>query len=134
MEKELKVINIPASGQKDWYGGAYCIAFVYSKYKGNFIVKGYRKEVKDYIESNYTHYFVNYTLWHHKTFRSIWSFCNEDFYIIQPDRKRTKPTKHNRNIPHYKWRVTNLSKDNTISLEFRRLPKRWVSEFDNLIS
>jgi hypothetical protein len=132
MEKELKVIEVPASGNPDWYDGAYCLVFVYSKYKGNFVVKGYRGEVEKYLKDNYTHYFANYTLWSSYGFRSIWRFWNDNYHIYQPDRRRQKPDRDYPNKPHYKWRLHNYSKENKISLEFRRFPKRWIKEFDNL--
>lgn len=132
MKKELEVIEVPASGNPDWSGGAYCLVFVYSKYKGNFVLKGYRKEVKEYLEKNYTHYFANYTLWSNIGFRSIWSFWVQGYYILEPNRKRTKPDKMYSNKPMYKWSLRNFSKENSTNLKFRRFPKMWIKEFDNL--
>jgi len=135
MKKDLNVIHIEPSGKKSWSGGAYTIAFVYSKHKGNFIVKGYYDEVKSYIKKTYTHYFVNYTLWStnflkQKEFRSIWYFWNEKYHISKPDRRRTKSTSYYKNNPCYKWVISCW--DGDFKKEFRRLPKRWINEFDNL--
>lgn len=134
MNKELKVIEVPSSGNKDWYGGAYCIVFVYSKYNGNFILKGYRDEVSKYLSNNYTHYFANYTLWYKKQFRTIWVFWKSNYYICVPDRHKQKPSYFNKTPrkPEYKWVLTNFSKENNIKLKFRRFPKRWIPEFDKL--
>lgn len=125
MKKELNVIEVPASGNKDWGGGAYCIVFLYTKHKGNLVVKGYRDEVDDYIKSNYTHYFANYTLWSEKGFRSIWRFWNDRFYIISPDRGINR----HRSRTNYKWRITNFNKK---TISFRRFPNRWIPQFDEL--
>lgn len=132
MKKQLEVIEVPASGKPNWYQGAYCLVFVYSKYKGNFMLKGYRFEVQEYLKENYTHYFVNYTLWSNEGFRSIWSFWKDGYYISQPDRKRTKPDSMYLNKPKYKWSLHNFSKENRVDLKFRRFPKIWIKEFDNL--
>jgi hypothetical protein len=132
MEKELNVIEVPASGKSDWYGGAYCIAFVYSKYKGNFVLKGYVDEVKAYLKNNYTHYFVNLTLWSSHGFRSIWDFWKDNYHISQPDRRRVKPVRHYKNKPEYKWVLKAFYKDDNTALKFKRFPKRWIPEFDNL--
>ena len=135
MKKELKIIEVPASGIKDWYGGAYTIAFVYSKNNGNFIVKGYYEEVNTYIEKTYTHYFVNYTLWssnflHEKQFRTIWKFWISKYHIQPPDRKRVKPSPYYKNTPCYKWVLSRWGSD--FKKEFRRFPKHLINEFDNL--
>ena len=128
MEKELQVIEVPASGRRNWGGGAYTIAFLYTKKHGNLIVKGYFDEVKEYIKQNYTHYFVNYTLWSNKQFRSIWYFWIDNYYISEPSRKKSNGIK-----PHYKWRLKRFfSNDVDMMYEFRRFPKRWIKEFDNL--
>ena len=127
-KKELNVIEVPASGRKNWSGGAYTIAFLYTKNNGNLIVKGYYDEVKDYIKNNYTHYFVNFTLWSNKQFRDIWYFWLSNYYIAEPDRKKIKGRK-----PRYKWVVRKFfSNDVENKLQFRRFPKRWIKEFDNL--
>jgi hypothetical protein len=133
MEKEFNVIEISPTGNKQWGGGAYTIAFLYTKSNGNLIVKGYYDEVKDYINNNYTHYFINYTLWSKYGFRSIWRFWKDGYYIHQPDRKRDKPTKYYKNTPRYKWEfIYHDVNDVRRVMEFRRFPKRWIKEFDNI--
>ena len=130
MKKELNVIEIAPTGKKECGGGAYCIAFVYSKFNGNFIVKGYHSEVKDFIAQTYTHYFVNYTLWSAFGFRSIWGFWKSGWYIHKPDRKREKPCSYYKAIPRYKWELMNFGDDK--KFKFRRFPKRWISLFDEI--
>lgn len=129
-KKELNVIHVPASGVKQWGGGAYCITFVYSKLKGNFILKGYYEEVRNYLKQNYTHYFVNYTMWSEFGFRSTWTFWKDGWYIRQPDRQRTRPCSYHEAIPKYKWELMNFGVDK--KFKFRRFPKRWIKLFDEL--
>jgi len=122
-KKTLPVIEVPASGVSNWSGGAYTLSFVYSN-KGNFLVKGYLREVEDYIKKNFPRYFVNHTLWK-KDFlgrsihRSIWKFWKDGVYVTKPDRRsRSK-----------KWKFTYFS-PNQPKLEFKRLPKSWIPELN----
>lgn len=50
-EKKLPLFEIPASNEKGWAGGAFCTVFVVSKDYGNYMCTGYRKEVKEFIQS-----------------------------------------------------------------------------------
>ena len=79
--KKYPVIEIPADGKSGMMGGAYCLCFVYTKHKGNVILKGFMREVEEYLKKNYTHYFCNFSLWHCGENRDIWKFCNI-FFII----------------------------------------------------
>lgn len=68
MRKKLwkDVREIPASGIPNWGGGAYTLAFVYST-EGNFLCKGYFKEVEEYLKGladSGLKFFVNYSLRH----------------------------------------------------------------------
>lgn len=36
----FRIIDIPASGNANWWEGAYTLCFVYSKHEGNFILRG----------------------------------------------------------------------------------------------
>ena len=135
-------IKVRPSGKSSWYGGAYTIAFVYSN-KGNFIVKGYIAEVEEYLKSLHDKgykYFVNFSLWSRNEFsntkqhRNIWKFWNKDYSIYEPQKKRVskRDKEHNRN----KWRISKYfswnKSENDIELIFKRLPKRWIPEMDNL--
>ena len=120
MNKEWLVTEVKASGISGWSGGAFTIAFVYSN-KGNFIVKGYHKEVKDHllglISKGYR-FFVNLSLrhtpgWQVKTgHRDIWKFWNEllpyesdarklGFRLYERDYKKQKY-----GLTNYKWNIT----------------------------
>jgi hypothetical protein len=126
MKKELTPIEVLSTGNRGWSEGAYVLAFVYAK-KGNFLLKGYIREVENYIARNYTHYFVNLSLWYNGRHRDIWKFWKDGVGIFKPSRKKSRHTL-------YKWRVKDYStcdnQGNARELKFRRLPKRWIKEFE----
>lgn len=129
MNKNYPVIEIPADGKPDWFEGAYCLVFVYSKYYGNFILKGYRREVEAYLKKNYTHYFIYESMWHKGASRGHWSFWKDNVTIFEPSRLfksfKYRVVKYDNKSQYYE---RDVKKD----LEFKRLPKRWIPEFDKL--
>lgn len=134
--KKYPVIEVAASGKRGMWGGAYTLCFVYSKYNGNFVLKGYSKEVQEYLKKNYTHYFYNMTLWHRGMHRDIWKFWKEDMGIFEPDR-RSKYLKGKAKWkfqvrPYTSWDDDGMKKEEFEPLWFKRMPKRWIPEFDNL--
>jgi len=132
--KKYPVIEVPASGPGGWGEGAYCLCFVYSKYKGNFVLKGYYREVKEYLKKNYTHYFYNMSLWHKGFSRDIWGFWKKDIGIFEAGihgRKKGKKTQVRPYSCSYEDRLSDEEiKEKTFN--FKRLPKRWIPEFDKL--
>lgn len=137
--KEWKDIReIPASGKRRWAGGAYTLAFVYSN-KGNFLLKGYGAEIREYLQGlklkGYK-YILNETLWHTDSwtgknkFRSIWSVSSERTYIDSPD-----PQSSYRKSDKYKWVIKRFNDEDSgsIKLTFKRLPKKWVPDFNKII-
>lgn len=94
-KEELPVIEIPASGKPDWYGGAWCLVWVYST-KGNFLLKGFRKECEEYIKSQGWKCWAIYNLYHTKcgfighayNYRTIIDSYNCGFKIYSPSRHR----------------------------------------------
>ncbi len=131
--KKYEVIEVPASGKRGWSGGAYTLCFVYSKYKGNFVLKGYIKEVEEYLQKNYTHYFYNLSLWHNGFHRDIWKFWKKDIGIFEPSSRGKRMNERKIEIRTYSdWLHDGETKNKSISLKFKRLPKRWIPEFDTL--
>lgn len=130
MKKQLKVIEIPKTGKKDWGGGAFTYAFVYSN-KGNFLVKGYLREVEIYIGKNFSRYFVRLVLYNHGEHRDIMKFGdNCRLYLGEPKDKTTNGRGNWRyEVSPYGYH-TNL---NAIKLSFKRFPNKWIPEFDYLI-
>jgi len=143
VNKNYPVIEVPADGKSGMAGGAYVLAFVYSKYKGNMVVKGYVREVEEYIKKNIkTHYFVNYTLWYMGSHRDIWNFWKKEIGIHEPTRstKRGKIKAKDRKFcirPYVEWTYDNAEEHEKRweeakkeALYFKRMPKRWIPEFD----
>jgi len=142
VNKNYPVIEVPADGESGVAGGAYVLAFVYSKYKGNVVVKGYMREVEEYIKKNFTHYFVNYTLWYMGSHRDIWKFWKKGIGIHEPTRriKRKNIPKKDRKFsvrPYVEWtydsaeeREKRWEEAEKQALYFKRMPKRWIPEFD----
>jgi len=131
LNKKYPVIEIPADGKSGMAGGAYCLCFVYSKYKGNFVLKGYVREVQEYLKKNYTHYFYNLSLWHYGQNRDIWDFWKEDVGVFEVSIKERKKGKKTQVRP-YSDSVLNEEELKAKTFTFRRLPKRWIPEFDTL--
>ncbi len=139
--KHYPVMEIPADGKSGMVGGAYCLCFVYTKHKGNFVVKGYVREVEEYVKKNYTHYFYNLSLWYLGSHRDIWHFWKKAANIYQPDKYKKGIDKERlrfRVRPHTDW-SWDVSKEeynkqhkeaDERQLVFKRMPKRWIPEFD----
>jgi len=120
MEKEKKypIIDVPPTNKSGWIGGAFCLYFVYSKYNGNFILRGYQNEVKKYLKKHYRCYFYYNSMWYRGMSRGYWRFWKDSVLISRP----------NKDFKEYKYCVEDFSSEK--KLEFKRLPKRWVKEFD----
>lgn len=128
MKNKLTVINIPAQGKNEWWGGAFTLTFVYAPH-GNFLIKGYKREVDEYVDSHFQRYFERSVLYRHGMFRTIFRFSDEcQLHVDEPSfRKRDY-------CPRYKVvpRSYYANKD-AIMLKFKRFPKRWIPEFDYII-
>lgn len=126
LNKKYRVIDIPADGKSGMMGGAYTLCFVYSKHKGNFVLRGYMREVEEYLKKNYTHYFYNMSLWSQGFHRDIWRFWKDDigvFIASNRDRKKGRKTEVR---PYWHDEIDDFT------FKFKRLPKRWIPEFDKL--
>jgi len=144
LNKKYPIIDVPASGKSEWMGGAYTLCFVYSKYKGNFVLRGYLKEVEEYLKKNYTHYFYNLSLWYHGNNRDIWKFWKDNIGIHKPH----KDSKIFKGKNKWKWQVipygswsygvnsleekAERERREKETLWFKRMPKHWIPEFDKL--
>ena len=140
MKQKLKLpeIVVPPSGKKRWLGGAYTFAFVYSP-KGNFLIKGYLKEVEEYITKNIGgRYLIRLVLYgapkynnyrDNRPFRKILHFsdvCN--LFIDSPNLRR-----HNYRTKYHIYPKTYFSNPNASIFKLKRLPQRWIPEYDYLI-
>ena len=135
LNKKYSVIDIPASGKSGMNGGGFTLCFVYSKYKGNFVLSGYMREVEEYLKKNYTHYFCNFSLWNNGFNRDIWHFWKDSIGIFKPSpRERRKGEKIMVRPYSGSW-LRDAPDENEIiekTFKFKRLPKRWIPEFDEL--
>lgn len=134
--KKYPVIEIPADGNSGMWGGAYCLCFVYSKHRGNVVLKGYMREVEEYLHKNFTHYFCNFSLWHRGMNRDIWEFWKNGVGISTPSRYRKRTPKDELRFQVYprsdsfKYDEGVERKRKAETLYFKRMPKRWIPEFD----
>jgi len=128
-KKIYPIIDVPATGKSDWGEGAFTLCFVYSKHYGNFILRGYRGEVDEYLKKNYTHYFYYVSMWHHGQSRGHWKFWKNNVTIFEPN-KTYKSFKYN--IVKYKHPNSFFEMKREIEIKLKRLPKRWIPEFNQL--
>ena len=134
LNKRYPVIEVKAEGKSTWGEGGYCLCFVYSKYNGNFVLKGYLREVKAYLKKNYTHYFYNLSIWHQGFSRDIWYFWKKDIGVFDASIRERKKGKKTQVRPYYNSYEKELSEEElqAKTFSFKRLPKRWIPEFDKL--
>lgn len=126
------IIKVEASGVPDWYKGARTWCFVYSKNHGNFILEGYRGEVEEYLQKNYTHYFCFWSMWHMGQSRGHWDFWKDNIGIFEPSRSRKDWKYLVRPYSSYGEHTNTPEEIKEKTLTFKRLPKRWIPEFDKL--
>jgi hypothetical protein len=111
------------------------MCFVYSRDHGNFILEGYRGEVDEYLKKNYTHYFCYISMWSNGKSRGHWDFWKDNIGIFEPSKMRK----------NWKWEVRPYSGGGFFgnkkvseeeikrkTFKFKRLPKRWIPEFNKL--
>lgn len=125
MKKNLPVIEVPASG-------ARTIAFVYSK-TGNFVVKGFRKEVVEFLRQNYKDWVAKFTLWHNGQYRTIWEYWKKDisFFVERNDKNRRREKNVGRfTVAIVKYLPGRYSSSERKNLSFKRIPNKWIPEYD----
>lgn len=120
--------DIPASGKPNWMNGAFTLCFVYSKYNGNFIIHGYHKEVTEFLKENFTHYFCHYSFWSDGKSRGYWKFWKDNNVTI------LSPSPRSKYMRSYKYKIYKRDDDHQTIKEFKfkRMPHRWIPEFDQL--
>lgn len=131
--KKYPVIDVPADGKRGMSGGAYCLCFVYSKYNGNFVLRGYLREVEAYLKKNHTHYFCNKSLWNKGMNRDIWDFWKDNIGVFEPTGRKKKSLRKRFEVrPFSEWFDDDVTTDEKekITLRFKRMPKHWIPEFD----
>lgn len=122
-KEELPVIEVPASGESNWGGGAWCTVFVYGN-KGNFLLKGFLKECEEYIATKGWKCWVIFNLHHGNSypyssekFRTIIRTFGVNFDIYAPFSSGKRKT-------HKDWKFTVYEKGNSKNrMYLKRLPK-----------
>ena len=138
MKREYKkIIEVPASGISGMDGGAWCFYFMYTKKKGTFILKGYMKELDKWIEDNDVGPHIrNEVLFHRgKARHSRWEFWKDNVHIYSPSPELSKRDKRWRKYQVIKTKDAYYSsdlKDERETLLFKRMPHKWIPEFDKL--
>lgn len=130
-KKKYPVIKVPSNGHPNWMEGARTLCFVYSKYNGNFILEGYRGEVEEYLKSRYTHYFCYFSMWCQGRSRGNWHFWRDSVGIFSPC-KSYKEWKYVVRPYTGGRKDVSVEESNKKSFKFKRMPKRWIPEFDKL--
>ena len=136
VNKQYPVIEVPADGKSGVAYGAYCLCFVYSKHNGNFVVKGYMREIKEYLKKNHTHYFCNYSMWNLGAHRDSWYFWKDSICVSEPSTYKKGIDKEQMKFvvrPYVAWDCNDEEYEiaGDRALKFKRMPKRWIPEFDN---
>jgi hypothetical protein len=119
-KENFEVIEVPASGKRDWFGGAWCLVWVYSK-SGNFLLKGYRNECEDYIKSKGWSCWAIYNLYGRYGHRTVLLTYNCDFEISNPSRMSKKKTSED-----FKYKIYRKGNYRG-AINVKRLPKVFVN-------
>lgn len=111
-------------------GSPFSIYFVYSN-TGNFIFKGDPDIIGDYIKENYPRSFSRVTYWKNGAQRGLWR--SPTLRI-----RRNTFVKKNKNGREFfalddKFTITKRNDDKSIGIRLKRIPNKWIPQFDNLI-
>jgi len=129
-KKQYPIIDVKPNGIPDWYTGAFTLCFVYSKNAGNFILRGFRGEVEKYLQKNYHHYFCYWSMWHNGQARGHWDFWKDHVGFFEPSKARKDWKYQVRPYTTFGEHGTTPEQIKAMTFSFKRLPKRWIPEFD----
>ncbi len=126
----MEIIIAEKITKPGWWGGAYCHCFVYTKKGRNILFKGYAGdidiELKKLIKKG-EKFFYNQVFYGGGTSRSYWSFSMENAVIMEPYRPRRGGKRNSYVVSSHDGNY-----NNRIEMTFKRMPKRWIPEFDKL--
>ncbi len=137
-KKKLEVIEVSPSGIMGYNKGAWVFFFMYTKYKGNFIVSGFHGEVEEFIKKNYTHYFYNWVGFYNGHKRNVWHFWKDSIGIFEPSkgmkRIRGRSKWQSKYVVRYYggWGEDLTKEQKKFRMEFKRMPHRWIPELDKI--
>lgn len=106
----------------------YAIWFVYTP-EGNFLVKGMSNLCKEYVEKNFSKYIARYTMWQKGKSRGSWVSCKGLFVNLIPRHDKYGMIDYKKRL---KYRIGSSKTENF--LEFRKIPNKWLPEYDKLLA
>lgn len=115
MYKEIELSKYRKTGRRFSDSDPYTIAFVYPKDAPPYVVKGMCDEVKEYIQVYSPVAFYRYTYWFNGKSRGGWKFTMPLIYVWQKNKR---------------FEVTDYRSGKGRIMSFRRMPHRWIPEFD----
>ena len=129
-------INLKSAGKElfngDYAAKAFAVTFVYSN-KGNFLIRGFWGEtelmLKAMIEKGYRFYY-QYSFYKDGKARFTFTEFWDKKVSIYPPQKRDGRYGVNRN--KFEFKVSPRFGEYKTVLSLKRLPKRWIPEFNNL--
>lgn len=137
-QKKWKEITLPTPGRRkkvQWFDNTYVpytTTFVYSKYSGNFIIRGYSNDVQEYLKKNHTHYFYNMCFISDGRVRAtVWEFWNDNWSIRRTWEFSKKFPGHfilYRRGDGYSHGKKSQGKRK--EYRFKRIPSRWIPLMD----
>jgi hypothetical protein len=108
----------------------YAIYFVYSKCGRKCVVKGMSEEVREFCQKNFPEALLRYTFWKDGRSRGGWTFTKPKIYaqeisriLSSDENEKCKKRRGIRVIKYYDNRFEEFY--------FRRMPKKWIPEFDH---
>lgn len=131
---QYKEINLEPAGKKlfDSYADkAFSVTFVYSN-RGNFLIRGFWGETRyflaELVKQGFKFYY-QYSFYNGGAARFTHTkFYTDRVWIFEPAKRTSLRGEHRNKFEFYK-RVNN---ENKKVLALKRLPKRWIPEFDTL--
>lgn len=79
----MKIIEVEKVTKKQWMGGAWTFAFIYSN-KGNFILKGFRADIEEHLKKMNCKYFGNFVMYGPDGKINWWMTNKKNTYITHP--------------------------------------------------
>ena len=147
----MKMEEIILEGMEVKSTHPFAIYFVYAP-EGNFVLKGRSGACEKYIAKHFSKCLYNYTYWHNGESRGGWRFNCKGMYVDTPSERQRQiirnEAEENGNSWTYKlynlrpriakYEVFAYFRDANRELhrkgfEFRRMPRKWIPEFDMLI-
>lgn len=126
----MKLQEIDLGPFKRTKGDLYGMWFVYTP-QGNFLVKGMFGLCEEYVKKNFSKYIARWTMWKNGKSRGYWQ-CSRGMGV------RVLPEQDEYGMIDYsyskrmKYKVVFDKSEET--LEFRKIPKKWLPEYDRILA